>query len=173
MTMSVTAFRWAGWGPPRKSPTSSSLSRHRGRTGSTAGTSLSTGWSSPTRRSVAGHFDQDWRKIRNLESGLSRRSQRRTAKSNMRRIADISQIRKNHRKCEGFRTTAHCDSAGRHRGRRPKASREGTREQVEVRTAPRAYGDSIAAGRRGEVVKARESCDCGRWIGRSGLDERW
>jgi hypothetical protein len=32
--------------------------------------------------------------------------------------------------CEGFRTTAHCDSAGRHRGRRPKASREGTRGEL-------------------------------------------
>jgi hypothetical protein len=32
--------------------------------------------------------------------------------------------------CEGFRTTAHRDSAGRHRGRRPKASREGTRGEL-------------------------------------------
>ena len=32
--------------------------------------------------------------------------------------------------CEGFRTTARCDSAGRHRGRRPKASREGTRGEL-------------------------------------------
>ena len=34
------------------------------------------------------------------------------------------------RLCEGFRTTAHCGSAGRHRGRRPKASREGTRGEL-------------------------------------------
>jgi hypothetical protein len=40
--------------------------------------------------------------------------------------------------CEGFRTTAHCDSAGRHRGRCPKPSREGTRGEVEVGKAPRA-----------------------------------
>jgi xanthine dehydrogenase YagR molybdenum-binding subunit len=32
--------------------------------------------------------------------------------------------------CEGFRTSAHCDSAERHRGRRPKASREGTRGEL-------------------------------------------
>jgi hypothetical protein len=49
----LMAVRW------RSKYLKSSSSRHRGRIGSAAGTSLSTGWSSPTRRSIAGRFDQD------------------------------------------------------------------------------------------------------------------
>jgi hypothetical protein len=43
----------------------------------------------------------------------------------------VAQLRiRNGSSCEGFRTTAHFGSAGRHRGRRPKASREGTRGEL-------------------------------------------
>ena len=39
--------------------------------------------------------------------------------------------------CEGFRTTADRDDFGLHRGRRPKASNEGTRVRLSMMAAAR------------------------------------
>ncbi|HEY6356590.1 MAG TPA: SDR family oxidoreductase, partial [Vicinamibacterales bacterium] len=62
-------FRWGGWAPPRKSPTSSSSPHRHVPAGSTAGTFPSTGWNSPMRRSVVD------RSNRRLDLGLRSRHQ--------------------------------------------------------------------------------------------------
>jgi hypothetical protein len=63
--------------------------------------------------------------------------------------------------------TAHGDDAG---GRRPKASREGTRVNLSMKAAARAnYGDLIAAKRWEQAAGRVGLFAFGCWCDRSGL----
>jgi hypothetical protein len=72
--------------------------------------------------------------------------------------------------CEGFRTTARYGRCRLRRGRRRKASREGTRGKL--RWAESRYGDLVRTVRFLEGAEAQDLRDCGRWFGWRALMKR-